>query len=179
MKTILWFVVGLAEAVIFVFAIGLLSIQESGALSGAVYDLNNVVVAVTSPSLPALQYVAIAALSLVTVYFVTLGKATLIRSARLALATGLSVGLSLFIVWALALRATLISDTGREQGIPAGWNGWVLLGGSNSVVHLVLLLAVTALVLDLRHRDSPTETESQQPENSTRPEDRAGKPRRF
>lgn len=117
MKAIVWFIAGLAGATIFTVAVGLLSVQISGALSGAVYDINNIVVAVANPSVPVLQYVAVAALSALMVYSVTLGTRPLPVSSRIAWVAGLSVGLLALTGWALALRAALISSSGREQGM--------------------------------------------------------------
>lgn len=171
MKATLWFIGGVIEALIYTLAVGLLSVQVSGALFGAVYDVNNTVVAVANPSLPILQYLAIAVLSLLIVYSVTLGTAALSRQARIGLTAGVSVGLLVFTVWSLTLRAAWINGPERAEGIPTGWDGWVLLGGSNSAVHLVLLIAIIALVLDLvrRNRDvekSPEVAETSLPEHA-------------
>lgn len=160
MKAAIWFVVGLIEALVFTIAVGLLSVQVSGALSGAVYDLNNTVVAVANPSMPLLQYVAIAVLSLLVLYTVTFGNAALSRSARLGLTAGVGVGLLTLTVWSFVLRTALIGGTAREQGIPTGWDGWVLLGGSSSVVHLLVLVATIAFVLALRRRSDVTPSPS-------------------
>lgn len=170
MKAAIWFVVGLIEALVFTVAVGLLSVQVSGALSGAVYDLNNTVVAVANPSLPLLQYVAIAVLGLLVLYTVTIGNAALPRSARLGLTAGVSAGLLALTVWAFVLRSAWIGDNAREPGIPTGWDGWVLLGGSSPVVHLLFLVAVVAFVLTLRRRTDVTPAQSL---NTTQPDEEA------
>lgn len=160
MKAAIWFVVGLIEALVFTIAVGLLSVQVSGALSGAVYDLNNTVVAVANPTLPLLQYVAIAVLSLLVLYTVTFGNAALSRSGRLGLTAGVGVGLLALTVWSFVLRSALIGGNAREQGIPTGWDGWVLHGGSSSVVHLLVLVAIIAFVLELRRRSGTSPSPS-------------------
>lgn len=170
MKAAIWFVVGLIEAQVFTVAVGLLSVQVSGALSGAVYDLNNTVVAVANPSLPLLQYVAIAVLSLLVLYTVTFGNAALSRSGRLGLTAGVGVGLLALTVWSFVLRSALIGGNAREQGIPTGWDGWVLLGGSSSVVHLLVLVAIVVFILELRRRWDLTSGPSM---NAARPEEEA------
>lgn len=157
MKKLLWFIAGIIGAAVFTLAVGLLSVQISGALSGAVYDLNNTVVGVANPSLPVLQYVAMAALSALLVYSVTLGVP---GPARNGWAAGVSLGLLAFIIWALALRSMLMADSGREHGIPSGIDGWILLGGSNSVVHLLLLVSAGALIFSFgRARSASVATE--------------------
>lgn len=170
MKAAIWFVVGLIEALVFTIAVGLLSVQVSGALSGAVYDLNNTVVAVANPSLPLLQYVAIAVLSLLVLYTVTFGNAALPRSGRLGLTAGVGVGLLALTVWSFVLRSASIGGNAREQGIPTGWDGWVLLGGSSSVVHLLVLVTIVAFVLELRRRLDLTPAPAL---NTARPEEEA------
>lgn len=160
MKAAIWFVVGLVEAVVFTIAVGLLSVQVSGALSGAVYDLNSTVVAVANPSVPLLQYLAIAVLSLLVLYSVTIGSARLLRAARIGLKAGVTAGLLALTVWSFVLRSAWIAGNAREQGVPTGWDGWVLLGGSSSVVHLLALVAIIVLVLELRRVPGTTLTPS-------------------
>lgn len=103
-------------------------------------------------SVPFWQYAAIAVLSLLAVYTITIGAARLPHLARLRLTAGMGAGLLVLIAWSLALQAAWISGDARGQGLPVGWDGWILLGGSSSVVHLLMLVALVSFIVELGRR---------------------------
>src|SRR6218665_4011960 len=113
---LLWIVGSMVVAALYVALAGILEIQISGSLAGGVYDLNNMIVAVSEPAIPYLQYVSLAVLSAVILVFVL--RRTSDRS-RVAALAGFSVGTLAMIAWGLALQASAMAEAGgATQGLP-------------------------------------------------------------
>ena len=131
----------------FVLVVGMLAIQSSGATTGAVFNLNNQVVAVTTPHIPYLQLVAIAVLgSVVTgvgLWFVF--SKGIEQSATVVL--GFAVGVIPLIIWSAILKAGRLAGEARAEALPPGVPGWALHGGGSGIVHVAVMVSVAALLL--------------------------------
>jgi len=151
MKNVAWVIAGIAAGVIFVFGVGILTIERIGLKGGAVFDLRNELVAVTDPGPGLLQLLAIAVGSALVAGVLTVGVGTRSRLARLLVRGSFAATTTLLIATSLSLLAGGYTQNGLTTGITPGWNGWIEEGGSNSVVHLVLLVVVAVMWM---HRDS-------------------------
>ncbi|MFV2010478.1 MULTISPECIES: hypothetical protein [unclassified Micromonospora] len=145
MKALAWGICGLALGVLFVFVVGILSVQVAGLRAGAVFDLNNVVVAVTSPRVPFLQIFAIATLGGLVTYSFVLGVRKLVRPSWLALVSGFAVSVVVLIFWSFVIAPSVSVGRDLPLGILEGWEGWIQEGGMNPAVHVVFLLALGSL----------------------------------
>lgn len=144
MKNAGWGVCGITLGVIFVIAVGALSVQAIGQEAGAVFDLYNTVIRITPPRIPLLPMLATATLSVLVMLFLTLGSLKMSRRSRQALVAGFFLTAALLITWALLLTAA--RRTGDiTLGVLPGWKGWLEKGGRSSAVHVVTLLSVGSL----------------------------------
>lgn len=136
MRIIVGFACGVALAAIHVAVIGISSIQGSGNESGAVYDLNNRVVAVTEPRLaivPMLSVVTLSGLCVTTVaIFCRRLRADLRNALRLGYAVAGSTGVVTAYLWTVV----------PQQGFAEGPRGWVIEGGTMPVFGLCIAISV-------------------------------------
>ncbi|MBQ1051932.1 hypothetical protein KBX50_26165 [Micromonospora sp. C51] len=129
----------------YVLLVGILDVQIIGARAGAVFDLNNELVAVTSPSIPVFQMLATASLSGLVFYVVTIGVWK--RSARIRVSTGAGfvVAVISLVIWSFAIAPVVVPLGGASpKGIAIGWEGWVQKGGANPAVHVLIILVLGA-----------------------------------
>lgn len=138
MRIVFGIVCGAVLAMVHVAFIGIASIQGSGNESGAVYDLNNTVVAVAEPRLAIFSMVSIAALSGLCVAVVVIFSRRLRAGLRNALRLGY-VGAGLAGVVTAHLWAVV-----PQQGFAEGPRGWVIEGGTMPVFGLCI--AISAFV---------------------------------
>ncbi|WP_326551689.1 hypothetical protein [Micromonospora sp. NBC_01813] len=143
-KVLTWGVFGAAVGALLVVVVGILSVQAVGLRSGAVLDLNNALVAITSPQVPYLQIFAIAVLSSAVVGSLVLGIRKLARPCGVALVAGFGVSAAALISWSFAITPDIRVARDLPLGILAGWEGWIQQGGINSAVHVALLLVLGA-----------------------------------
>lgn len=146
MKQFVTFALSFVLGAAFVLITGMLAIQASGTTTGAVFNLDNQVVAVTRPHVPYLQLVASAVLGAVvigvSVWSVLSGTAT--RAVTLNI--GLILGVIPLIVWSAFLTTGRLAAEARPEALPSGLPGWVLYGGGSGIVHVAALVGVAALV---------------------------------
>lgn len=147
MKNAAWSILGIALGFVYVLTTGALSVQVIGQESGAVFDLNNVVVGVTPPRLPIFPFIAIAALGGLVMFCLTVALSALPKRRRLLIVAGFFITVAALIVWAFMLTAGRSAPAESVVGVLEGWQGWLEKGGSNSAVHLVALLSLGSLWL--------------------------------
>jgi hypothetical protein len=145
-RSIAWFTSGLIVSVIAIFLIGFLSIQIAGLRGGAVFGIDNQLVAATTPGPGLPQRLAIAAIAGACVALLALAarhrnqnERALIRWGFIA-ATAVQVAVSAVLSVQGAGAAGTLNDPQRPWA-----EGWVVQGGMNSAVHLLLIVAVFLL----------------------------------
>jgi hypothetical protein len=147
MKNVLWVIAGLALSLVFVFSTGILAFQRTGRLGGAVFDLNNELAAVITPGPAVLPLAGIAAIAAGVLFVLTVGVGQRARRTRFLLRGSFSVMTAALIVASLSVLAHGYTQSPRPRGTAPGLLGWLDHGGSNSVVHLVLLVVVAVMWL--------------------------------
>lgn len=145
MRSAVWGICGIALGVVFVLAVGALSVQAIGQEAGAMFDLYNTVIRITPPRIPLLPMLATAVLSVLVMLVLTLGSLELSMRSRQALVAGFFLAAALLITWALLLTAARNTGGDRTVGVLPGWKGWLEKGGRSSAVHVVTLLSVGSL----------------------------------
>lgn len=103
MKSAVWGICGIALSVVFVFVVGILSIQVAGLRGGAVLDLSNMAVAVTTAHVPFPQMIAIAVLSALVLFVLTVVVRKRATRFRVAFVVGFSVATLLLVSLAFVL----------------------------------------------------------------------------
>ena len=149
MKSAVWGICGIALSVVFVFAVGILSIQVVGLRGGATFDLNNTLVAITSAQVPYLPFIGIAALSTLVMFLLTVAVRKHAKRFRVAFVVGFSVATLLLVSLSFVLNPLYAPDGTLTIGRPLepGWIGWLGKGGSSPAVHVVFLLALASIWL--------------------------------
>lgn len=142
MKAAAWGFSGLVLGGVYVLVVGVLSIQAKGQRVGAVFDLSNSVVEVTTARQPIVPMLAVAAVSALVMYALVFGARRRARSDRLALVGGFSVVVLALVVTALQAPVLRIIEPGIPLGESVAWRGWVDEGGVSPAVHVLLFLAI-------------------------------------
>lgn len=156
MRNAAWALAGVAVSLVFVFGIGILTIQRTGLMGGAHFDLSNQLVRVTQPGPALLPLLAIAAWSALVVFVLVAAvrnrprRSQFLFRVSFATATAALIGVSL---WSLVAG---YAQNGLTQGFSLGILGWIEEGGASSVVHVVLLFML--VVLWVRHDSGRTRT---------------------
>lgn len=145
---------GLLAGAVYVVVAGILEVQISGSLAGGVYDLNNVIVAVTQPQIPFLQYVSLAVLSAAVLLLVMRQSSSDQIPQAIALVGSFAFAVIVLITWGFVLQGVAMAETGGvREGLPEGLSGWVLMGGLSVAVQAVgLVAALSAVLLAMRAR---------------------------
>lgn len=158
---LLWIIGSAVAAAVYVALAGILEIQISGSLAGGVYDLNNVIVGVSEPGVPYLQYASLAVLSTVLLMLILRKPSATGTRSRAAALAAFSVTTLVMIGWGLALQASAMAEAGgASQGLPEGAVGWILKGGSSVVVHAVALVAIIGTITAVLHMRANVERPS-------------------
>lgn len=147
MRDLGWSISGIGLSVVLVLATGALRIQLIGQEAGAVFDLNNTVVGITSPRTPLLPMLATAMLNALAVLVITRGSRRMHRRSRLALAAGFTFASVLLITSSFFVGFPGDADSSGPLGVVEGWQGWLEKGGSSPAVHVVALLSLGSLWL--------------------------------
>lgn len=153
MKKLLWGIGGAVLAVLYLVLSGALAIRIIGQKAGAVFDFNNVVVAVTSPRMPYLPLIALATLSVLVVFFLTFAVRGLGFAERRTFVLGFFLVALFLIVWSFLLAVGRSADGDMPVGVAEGWKGWIEQGGASPAVHVVALLAVSSLLMRFQPRE--------------------------
>lgn len=142
MRTSSWGLGGALLGLIYVALAGVLTVQVIGTESGAVFDLDNVVVAVRPPGPAYLPMFVLAVLGVVVAYVVTLGTARLPRRERLVIAATFGLALLGLVVWGVQGSWVHAVEGEPVLGVSEGWRGWLQEGARSSGTHVVLLAAL-------------------------------------
>lgn len=138
---------GLLVSLVYVLAVGLLTIRAIGARDGAVFDLTNALVAITEPHVPFVEMISIALMGLLMMYVLFFGTRKQQLSDRLAMSGGFSVGTAALVLYSFVGLDVSRANTSIVEGGLVGWRGWIYKAGSDSSVHLVLALALAWMLL--------------------------------
>jgi hypothetical protein len=142
-----WSICGMALSGVLVFVTGFLGVQAAGQQLGAVLDLNNTVVAVTSPRVPFLTMFAMAALGAAVLYVLTLGARSSGRGSRLAIVVAFALATLLLVVWSFLISSSQGLGNDSSLVVSPGWKGWLEKGGVSPVVHLMIVVSVGSIWL--------------------------------
>ncbi|TDW30530.1 hypothetical protein [Cryobacterium psychrophilum] len=146
MKNTVWFLCGFLISLIYVLLTGFLSIQIVGLAGGAVFDLGNQLVAVTEPNAGLLQVLTIAVASGAVLWVLTVAIRRQRSAARFVFRVGFGLGTVAQVVASVTLLVQGFTVMNLNRG-PAPWlEGWITEGGSNSAVHVVLIVTFYLLV---------------------------------
>jgi len=166
LKSAMWGIYGVVLAVVFIFIIGILSAQVAARQMGAVLDLNNMVTAIASSTVAFLPITAIAVLSALVMFLLTVAVKNRARRFRVALVVGFGFATILLLSSAFVLAPLRGPKVGLSIGIEPGWVGWLAEGSTTPAVHVVLLLAVASLWL---YSSSPKPTPDHEPLQPPKP----------
>jgi hypothetical protein len=140
-----WFAGGIAMSILYVLLVGYLTLQVIGLAAGAVLGLDNQLTAVTTPGPGLLQLGGIAAASAGVLLGLTWATRRAAPANRFSLRLGFAVATTAQVVAASAIRSQRFEVLDLDTG-PAPWvEGWLTQGGTASVVHLMLIVAVGLL----------------------------------
>lgn len=140
---------GLVASMVYILAVGLLTVQVIGARDGSVFDLTNAVVAIAEPHVPYLQMISIMLLGLLVAYVLLVGTRKRDLLDRMALSGGFSVGTAALLVYSFAGLGLPRSNMSVMESELAGWKGWIYKAGSDSSVHLLLALILGWMFLQV------------------------------
>lgn len=145
MKVALSVLAGGIAAAIYALVVGALSIQLYGVQSGAIYDLNNQIVAVTEPKAGLLQMAGIVAMSVAAVFVLYMG----VQGAGPILPTAFRIAfascLVALLLYGLITNETLSPDLAVREGWPEGAFGWIAAASANLALQTILVLAAASI----------------------------------
>lgn len=134
---------GFALALVYILVGGVSVIQSIGVSSGAVLNLQNDVVGITSARTPVFLPISLAILGLlVMLVLLEPTRRGLTKFGTASLVT-YAVSIVIFAVWAATIRDPRVPEP--TIGIPVGWEGWLQRGGTNPAAHLTALLTLAVL----------------------------------
>lgn len=152
LRTSVLLLTGLLVSLVYVSAVGLLTIRAIGARDGAVFDLTNTLVATTEPHVPYVEMFSIAIMGLLVAFTFFVGTVKLPLLDRLAYSGGFSVGTAALVLYSfVGLDVSRANTTIVGDGLE-GWRGWIYKAGSDSSVHLVLALALGWMLVQVLQR---------------------------
>lgn len=155
-KSIACFSSGLLVSVISVFLIGILSIQIGGLRGGAVFGIDNQLVAVTTPGPGFVQRLAVAVIAGVSVMLLAIAVRHGNKNERVLFRLGFIAATAVQIAVS-AVLSTQEVGAGTLNDPRRPWaEGWVVAGGMNSAIHLLLIVAIFLFFA----RPRPSETVS-------------------
>jgi hypothetical protein len=139
-KSASWLSGGLILSVVCVFLVGFLTIQIAGIRGGAVFGIDNQLVAVTTPGPAFIQRMALAAVAGAGV--VLLAIAVRHRAQRALFRMGFigATVIQIVVSGVLSAQEAGASTLNDPQRLWA--EGWVVQGGLNPAIHLLLLIAI-------------------------------------
>lgn len=140
---------GLVASLVYTLAVGILTVGAIGARDGAVFDLNNAVVAITEPHVPYLQMVGVLLLGLLVTYVLLVGTRKQPFRDRLALSCGFSFGTAALVLYSFAGLGVTNANMSIAEAELAGWKGWIYQAGRDSSVHFLLALILGWMLLQL------------------------------
>lgn len=140
---------GCLTSVVYMAVVGILSVQATATRGGAVLNLNNIVVGVQDPKIPALQMTAIMCMGVLTAYIVAYAPRNFSLPVRLAVSTSFVVSSGVLLI------INFSSGPGRDplqsvaDGTMPGIKGWLLKASNESSVHLLVALVLFLVVFQL------------------------------
>ena len=153
MRYAAWTGVGFVVGAGYVLLVGMLSVHTSGALAGAVYDWNNELVEVASPSSPIFSTLASALLGGLVFYGIAVAPRRSSPAVRRSVTLGFALSTIAAVIWAFSKALEVSPDGVPSVGIALGWEGWLEQGGTSPAVHLVVVLTLGALWTSGRARE--------------------------
>ena len=147
MKVALSIVYGSIIGTLLVAISGMLSIQAAGSLDGGVFGISNELVAVQSPALPVLQYIGMASSAVLALLGVEIVPSRASFLSPGASRIGCLVAIGALIVWSMIITQEVFVEASVREPPRAWLEGWVQYGGSESSVHLVVVLLLLTAVM--------------------------------
>jgi hypothetical protein len=138
---LIWFAGGLLVSVITVFLIGFLTIQIEGIRGGAVFAIDNQLIAVTEPHPGFLLMLATAAVGGASIAVLALAVRNRPKRTRFAFRSGFIAATLIQVAVSAVLTAQGSTVPNLNEPQPRWVEGWVIEGGMNSAVHLILIVA--------------------------------------
>lgn len=138
---LIWFAGGLLVSALTVLLIGYLTIQIAGIRGGAVFGIDNQLVTIVKPHPGFLQMLATAAVGGASLVLLAPAVRSRPPNIRFAFRVGfVAATLALVIVGSvLFAQGSTVPDLNVP---PPSWvEGWVIKGGTNPAVHLILIVA--------------------------------------
>ncbi len=129
--------------------IGILTIQIVGLRGGAVFSIDNQVVAITEPNPGFPQLVAIAAVGAASIAVLALAVRNRSKRTRFAFRSGFVAATLIQVAVSAVLTAQRWTVPNLNYPKPLWGEGWVIEGGMNSAVHLILIVASYLLLSNL------------------------------
>lgn len=129
-----------------VFLIGFLTIQIVGLRGGAVFGVDNQLIGVTEPNPGFLQLLATAAVGSAAIALLALVVRDRSKVTRFVFRSGFIAATLIQVAVGAALTAQRSTVPDLNEPLPRWVEGWVMHGGMNSVVHLILIVAVYLLL---------------------------------
>lgn len=123
------------------FLIGFLTIQMAGIHGGAVLGIDNQLIRVTDPNPGFLQMLATAAVGSASIALLAPAVRNRSKSTRFAFRSGFVAATLIQVVVSAVLLAQGSAVTSLNEPQPRWVEGWVIEGGMNSAVHLILIVA--------------------------------------
>ncbi|PPG38079.1 hypothetical protein C5C17_15630 [Pseudoclavibacter sp. RFBA6] len=132
-------------SIVYVLLVGYLTLQVIGLAAGAVRGIDNQLTAVTRPGPGLVQLGGIAAASGGVLLGLTWTTRRADSTSRFSLRLGFAVTTTAQVVAAFAILSQRFEVLDLDTG-PAPWvEGWLTRGGTASVVHLMLIVAIGLL----------------------------------
>jgi hypothetical protein len=124
-----------------VLLIGFLTIQIVGLRGGAVFGIDNQLIAVTEPNPGFLQMLAIAAVGSASIALLGPAVRNRPKGTRFVFRSGFIAATLIQIAVSAAITAQGSTVPNLNYPKPRWGEGWVIEGGMNSAVHLILIVA--------------------------------------
>jgi cytochrome bd-type quinol oxidase subunit 2 len=146
---VIWFAGGVLLSFSTVCLIGILTIQIAGVRGGAVFDIDNQLVAITEPNPGFPQLLAIAAVGAVSIAVLAFAVRDRSKHTRFAFRSGFVAATLIQVAVSAVLTAQGSTFPNLNEIQPRWVEGWVMDGGMNSAVHLILIVAGYLLLSNL------------------------------
>ena len=145
---------GLVLALAYVLAVGFLVVRATGLRDGAVLDFNNTLTKITEPHVPYLHMASMALIGSLVLFLLFFATRRQPLQVRLGMAGGFSVGTAALLVYSFVGIEVPSGWVSIVDPALAGWKGWLYKAGSDSSVHLVLVLALAWMLIQVLQKSN-------------------------
>ncbi len=157
-------ILGVLLSLFTVCLIGFLTIQKRGIQGGAVFGIDNQLVAVTEPRPAIMQVISIAIVAGACMAMLSIALRKRSKSLRISVRIAFVATSIAAATFSLILTAQQIRVLSLNEPQPAWATGWILEGGLNPAIHLSVLIALYLLFVGEhkapRKATSPSKTDA-------------------